>query len=85
MAQVFAEANEETVRAGLEHMRRAFEEFVNSYPGTVDHMDGFMIAHNLHVLVILDIETRMEATPAAQLMLRKMAVETLEDSLERRP
>ena len=81
----FAEANEETVRAGLEHMRQAYEEFVNSYPRPVGYWDGFMIAHNLHVLVILDIETRVQMAPAEQLTLRKVAVDMLAESLERRP
>jgi hypothetical protein len=78
-------ANEETVRAGLEHIRRAYEEFINSYPAQVDYVDGFMIAHNFHVLVILDLEAKLKADPAGQLFLRKLAKDTFAKALEEKP
>jgi hypothetical protein len=78
-------ANEETVRAGLKHLQRAYEEFINSYPGQVDYADGFMIGHNFFVLVILDLEARIEADPEMQLFLRKMAKDTFAKALEEKP
>jgi hypothetical protein len=78
-------ANEETVRAGLEHLQRAYEEFINTYPGPVDYVDGFMIAHNFHVLVILDLEAKLKADPEGQLFLRKLAKDTFAKALEEKP
>lgn len=34
------------------HLVRAYEQFVNDYPGTVDYIDGLMAAHNFHKAIV---------------------------------
>ena len=51
-------ANEKTVKALLDHLIAAFNEFANRYPDDIDYVDGFMAAHNFHVYLILDLEKR---------------------------
>jgi predicted glycoside hydrolase/deacetylase ChbG (UPF0249 family) len=40
------------VRQLTSHLVRAYEDFVNSFDGKVDYLDGFMAAHNFHVFII---------------------------------
>lgn len=78
-------ANEPLVRAIMEHLIAAFNEFVDNYDGDIDYVDGFMAAHNFHVYLILDLENKKEMTHEQKLFLRKLAVDTFRQGLERRP
>lgn len=78
-------ANEKTVRALLDHLLAAFEEFYNTYPEPVDYVDGFMAAHNFHVVIVLDLEHRIKATPEQQLFWRKVAIDTFTKAMEDKP
>jgi hypothetical protein len=77
-------ANEAVVRALTEHLRRAYEEFLSRAEVPVEYVDGFMGAHNFHVLVVLDLERRVNASPAKQLFLRRLARDTFAKALEER-
>jgi len=78
-------ANEKTVRALLDHLTAAFEEFCRTYPGPVDYIDGFMAAHNFHCVIVLDLERRLKADPERQLFWRRVAVDTFKLAMENKP
>ena len=40
------------VRQLTSHLARAYENFINSFDGRVDYVEGMMAAHNFHVFVI---------------------------------
>lgn len=42
----------------MDHLRRAFEDFVNGYHTEFGHMDGFMGVHNFHKLIVNDLLQR---------------------------
>lgn len=78
-------ANEQVVREITNHLMQAFEQFVNDHPDDyVDYVDALMAAHNFHVVMVLDIEQRVKANPERQLFLRRMAIDTFKQGLERR-
>lgn len=45
-------ADPHIVRLFTNHLAQAFQAFIDEYPGDVDHVDGFMAAHNLHKWVV---------------------------------
>lgn len=61
------------VRAICDHLLKAYDEFINNFDGKVDYLDGFMAAHNFHVMVI---EHLVEETGVED--LRVMASSTFE-------
>jgi hypothetical protein len=78
-------ANEPLVRDIMEHLIAAFNDFVDNYDGDIDYVDGFMAAHNFHVYLILDLENKKELDHEQKLFLRKVAIDTFRQGLERRP
>ena len=78
-------ANEQVVREITNHLMRAFQQFINDHPDDyVDYVDAFMAAHNFHVAMVLDLEERTDANNDRKLFLRKMAIDTFKQGLERR-
>jgi hypothetical protein len=43
------------IRALTSHLAHAYEEFINNFDGRVDHVDGFMAAHNFHAYVVKNL------------------------------
>jgi predicted glycoside hydrolase/deacetylase ChbG (UPF0249 family) len=43
------------IRALTSHLARAYEEFINNFDGRVDHVDGFLAAHNFHTSVVKNL------------------------------
>lgn len=73
-----ATADPHIVRLFTDHLVAAFEEFVNEYPGTVDYVDGFMAAHNLHKAIVAHL---VEETGTA--VWWDMAAGTFQEAVER--
>lgn len=48
-------ADPHIVKAMTNHLLAAFNQFIRNYPGNVDHVDGFMAAHNFHKTIVLDM------------------------------
>jgi hypothetical protein len=78
-------ANEATVKALMDHLLRAYEEFINQWPEDVPYIDAFMGVHNFHVVAILDIERRQQLSPEMQLFFRKLAADTFALAMENKP
>lgn len=80
-----AVADEQKVRQLMDYLVKAFEDYCNSQAEEVEYLDAFMAVHNFHVVIILDIERRRNMNHQDKLWFRKMAIDTLAQSLERRP
>lgn len=59
-----------------DHLRRAFEDFCNTYHKEVPYKDAFMGVHNFHKLIILDIARRAGMTGDARAMFLKLSSDT---------
>lgn len=78
-------ANEVTVKALMDHLLRAYEEFINTWPAELPYIDAIMGTHNFHVVAILDIEKRKRLKPEMQIFFRKVAVDTFAQAMENKP
>lgn len=78
-------ANEATVKALMDHLLRAYEEFVNTWPADLPYIDAIMGVHNFHVVAILDIERRQRMKPEIQLFFRRVAADTFAKAMENKP
>ena len=74
-------ANKTRVFDLMDHLRRAFEDFCNTYHEPVPFMDAFMGAHNFHKLIIGDIIRRTQMPPDAARTFAKMAASTFEKAM----
>lgn len=78
-------ADEVVVFDGMHHLRRAFEAFCNGYQKNVGYVDAFMVAHNFHKMIVLDIVRRMEeegCDPDMRKFLLSMAEATWRKAVE---
>ena len=66
-----------------DHLRKAFEDFCNTYHEEVPYLDAFMGVHNFHKLIVLDIANRQEFTDTERRRFFKMAIDTLAEGLTR--
>lgn len=80
-----AVADEQKVRKLMDYLVKAFEDYCNAQVDRVEYLDAFMAVHNFHVLIILDLERRKNMNHQEKLWFRQMAIDTLTQSLERRP
>lgn len=80
-----AYADEKKVRPLMKHLVKAFEEYCSTQAEEVEYLDAFIAVHNFHVLILLDIEQRQNMNHRDKLLFRKMAIDTFNQSLERRP
>lgn len=79
------QANPKVVKALMDHLISAFEDFYNEHAenGTeMDFIDGFMAAHNFHCVIVLDLEKRLKLQPRDQLFFRKLAADTFKQAME---
>lgn len=85
MADMFKVAEADTAVVGelMERLMVVFNEFIlemarRSGRG-LEYMDGFMVAHNFHKAIVLDLEERYgkDIGPDRAHALRRMAVDTL--------
>lgn len=84
----FAIANPGITKALTQVMFYAYREFCNAAADKTDPGvqlgDALMSAHNIHCWIIQSMEQQFEMSPAEQLTLRKMAVDTFKKSMEER-
>lgn len=78
-----AAANTPIVKALMEHLVKAFEDFADQQaekdPEGLQFIDGLMGCHNFYKAVILDLEGR---TNAPKRFIRRVAVDTLISGLK---
>jgi hypothetical protein len=65
----------------MDHLRRAFEDFCNTYHEPVPFMDAFMGVHNFHKLIIGDLIRRTEMPPDAAKAFATMAADTFRKAM----
>ncbi len=73
-------ADRQTVMEGVEVLREAFEKFISERQeqgGNLGHLDGFMIAHNFHKLVIFDLAEKLHLPKMGRDLLMKIAIDTM--------
>lgn len=80
-----ARANEKEVKALMDHLIKAFENYCNQAPEEVKFMDAFMAVHNFHCIILLDIERRSKMPIEQQLFWRKAAADTFAKAMENKP
>jgi hypothetical protein len=71
-------ADPHIVKLFANHLIAAFEQFIASYPGKVDYVDGFMAAHNFHKAIV---EHLVGETGDA--IWHDMALATFQEAIER--
>lgn len=74
--------NKEEVKKFFDIMVETATDYLNT--NEVNPVDCFMAAHNIHIWLLLNIEKSLKADHRAKLELRKMAIDTFKESLERR-
>ncbi len=80
------QANRQTVIEGVEVLREAFEKFIGEKQNQgheIGHLDGFMIAHNFHKLVIFDLGGKLELPKGGRDLLMKIAIDTLTQAMNK--
>ena len=74
-------ANRNVVFDLVEHLRKAFEEFCNTYHEDVPFIDAFMGCHNFHKLIIGDLIRRTKMDERTAAAFRAMATATWEQAM----
>lgn len=79
-------ADRQVVIEGVEVLREAFEKFLNDKQRQghgVTSVNGFMIAHNFHKLIIFDLAEKMELPKEGQDLLMKVAIDTMTQAMNK--
>lgn len=66
----------------MDHLRRAFEDFCNTYHKPIPFRDAFMAVHNFHKLIIADIAARCEMTDDDRATFLQMSVDTYQKAVD---
>lgn len=75
-------ANKRAVFDLMDHLRKAFEDFCNTYHEDVPYMDAFMGVHNFHKLIVRDIARRAAMPPEAMREFYQMAAATFQKAMD---
>ncbi len=74
------QADRQMVIEGVEVLSEAFEKFIvakQDQGHKIAHVDGFMIAHNFHKLVIFDVAEKLGLPKTERDVLMKIAIDTM--------
>lgn len=75
-------ADEVVVFDLMDHLRRSFEEFCNTYHADIPFVDAFMGVHNFHKMIIKDIAFRKNMPDRARKLFFQMASDTFEKAMD---
>lgn len=79
-------ADRKTVIEGVEVLRATFEKFISEKQEqghNFGHLDGFMIAHNFHKLIIFDLAEKLELPKEGRDLLMKIAIDTMTQAMNK--
>lgn len=79
-------ADRQVVIEGVEVLRQTFEKFLidkQKQGHDVNSIDGFMIAHNFHKLVIYDLAEKLELQKIDRDFLMKVAIDTMTQAMNK--
>lgn len=79
-------ANRQLVIEGVEAVRETFEKFISEKQDQghdIGYLDGFMIAHNFHKLIIFDLAEKLELPKMGRDALMKIAIDTMTQAMNK--
>jgi hypothetical protein len=77
-----ASADRQRVFDLTEDLRKFYEKILNEYHEDVPYLDSFMVVHNFHKLIVLDIAQKEKITGKALTAFKKMAVDTFTEGMK---
>lgn len=65
----------------MDHLRRAFEDFLNTYHKPISDMERLMGIHNFHKFIVIEIADRMQFTGDERAVFLRTARDTFDKAM----
>lgn len=78
----FMAADKSVVFDLMDHLRKSFEDFCNTYHKEIPYLDAFMGVHNFHKMIVMDIAARSNLKGPAKAIFLKLNRDTFDKAID---